>query len=320
MRPDQPMETSFKGLVYLEGSLPDNGDDPAERAPAFLTGAKIASLAICDMRHAAHPPRAPPALVVVALASASPSSYRPSGVVFGFLNTWLLEKGAPQPSQITSQCATVPGVAFGMHLSSKSTLIEVVTDKSVLVGDVLAGPTRGADLSCNHGIGMSLDIGAYTGASSDFAYSTPVRTALVEQRRRMDGELFIDLLLRMAGISGTKPSSAYPPRTPAALQALIERVGSSDLDDLKRHCLAYYLILDQSAGALVPAHGLYSECSADLAAASVEAAKYARDRLVPRHFEYLMRGYWLMDHGQTATSISYFADPSVIADWAPKIL
>ncbi|KAJ2039846.1 hypothetical protein H4S03_001424 [Coemansia sp. S3946] len=320
MRPDQPMATSFKGLVYLEGSLPDNGDDPAERTPALLTGAKIASLAICDMRHDARPPRTPPAVVIVALASASPSSCRPSGVVFGFLNTWALEKGASQPSQITSQCAMVPGVAFGMHLSSKSTLIEVVTDKNVLVGDVLAGPTRGADLSCHHGIGMPLDIGAYTGASSDFAYSTPVRTALVEQRRRMDGELFIDLLLRMAGISGTKPSSAYPPRTPAALQALIERVGSSDLDDLKRHCLAYYLILDQSAGALVSAHDLYSECSADLAAASVEAEKYARDRLVPRHFEYLMRGYWLMDHGQTATSISYFADPSVIADWAPKIL
>ncbi|KAJ2756826.1 hypothetical protein GGI19_000552 [Coemansia pectinata] len=319
-RPDQPMVTAFKGLVRLEGSLSDNGEDPAERTPALLVGAKIASLAIYDMRHEARPPCAPPALVVVALASAGASSYRPSGVVFGFLNSWVFEKGASQLSPMTSQCAAVPGAVFGMHLSSKSTLIEVVTDKNVLVGDVLAGPTSGADLNCHHGIGMPLDIGAYTGASSDFAYSTPVRTALVEQRRRMDGELFIDLLLRMAGISGTKSSSAYPPRTSAALQALIERVGSSDLDDLKRHCLAYYMILDQSAGALVSAHGLYTECNTDLAAASIDAAKYACDRLVPRHFEYLMRGYWLMDHGQTAASISYFADPSVIADWAPKIL
>ncbi|KAJ2894740.1 hypothetical protein IWW38_002483 [Coemansia aciculifera] len=98
------------------------------------------------------------------------------------------------------------------------------------------------------------------------------------------------------------------------------RVGASDLDDLKRHCLAYYLVLDQSAAALVSPHGLYTESNMDPAATNVEAAKYARDQLVPRHFEYLTRGYWLMDHGQTAASISYFVDPSVIADWAPKIL
>ncbi|KAJ2031881.1 hypothetical protein IWW57_000496 [Coemansia sp. S610] len=316
-RPDQPMTSTFKGLVYLEGSLPDISDDASESSSALLTNAKIARLAIYDMQHEV---RAPQALTVVALASASVDSCGLKGDVFGFLNTWVLEKGASQLSQTKSQCATVPGAAFGMHLSSNLAVIEVATDKNVLAGDVLTEAARRADPSCHHGIGMPPDIGAYTGASSDFAYPNPVRTALVEQRRRMDGELFIDLLLSMAGISGAKSSSAYPPRTSAALQALIGRIGSSDLDDLKQHCLVYYLILDHSANALVSEHGLYTEGNTDPTAASAEAATYARDRLVPRNFEYLMRGYWLMDHGQTAASISYFADPSVIADWSPKIL
>ncbi|KAJ2024174.1 hypothetical protein GGI06_001105 [Coemansia sp. S85] len=311
------MTSTFKGLVYLEGSLPDISDDASESSSALLTNAKIARLAIYDMQHEV---RAPQALTVVALASASVDSCGLKGDVFGFLNTWVLEKGASQLSQTKSQCATVPGAAFGMHLSSNLAVIEVATDKNVLAGDVLTEAARGADPSCHHGIGMPPDIGAYTGASSDFAYPNPVRTALVEQRRRMDGELFIDLLLSMAGISGAKSSSAYPPRTSAALQALIGRIGSSDLDDLKQHCLVYYLILDHSANALVSEHGLYTEGNTDPTAASAEAATYARDRLVPRNFEYLMRGYWLMDHGQTAASISYFADPSVIADWSPKIL
>ncbi|KAJ2732781.1 hypothetical protein IW152_003584 [Coemansia sp. BCRC 34962] len=316
-RPDQPMATAFRGLVCLEGSLPDIDDDVAESAGTLLASTKIAQLAIFDMRRE---DRMPQALTVVALANARADSRESKGTVFGFLNTWVLEKGASQLSEMRSQCATVPGAAFGMHLSSKLALIEVVTDKSVLAGDILAEAARGTDLGYSHGIDMPLDIGSYTGVSSDFAYPNPVRTALVEQRRRMDGELFIDLLLSMAGISGAKSSSAYPPRTSAALQALIGRVGSSDLDDLKQHCLVYYLILDHSADALVSDHGMYSEGSTDPTATSAEAAKYARDRLVPRNFEYLMRGYWLMDHGQTAASIAYFADPSVIADWSPKIL
>ncbi|KAJ2630378.1 hypothetical protein GGF44_004100, partial [Coemansia sp. RSA 1694] len=317
-RLDQPMHATFKGLVRIEGSLLDNGAGSAEDTVASLAGATIAQLAIYDMRHEAHPSGTPGPLVIAALASARAGGHKRAE--YGLVNTWALEDGAPQLSQMTSQRAAVPGAVLGMHMSGRSRQIEVVTDKNVLVGGVFADSTKGTDVCSRHGIGMPLDIAAYARDASDFVYTTPVRTALTEQRRRMDGELFIDLLLRMAGISGTKSSSAYPPRTPAAQRALIERVGASDLDDLKRHCLAYYMILDQSAAALVSPQGLYTECSTDLAASNAEAARYARDQLVPRHFEYLTRGYWLMDHGQTAASISYFADPSVIADWAPKIL
>ncbi|KAJ1999477.1 hypothetical protein H4R26_005049, partial [Coemansia thaxteri] len=340
-RSRESMNIAFKGLAHVEGSMCNGGssdDDQPEGPGALLTSAKIVDLAIYDANSDAYSADAARSLVVVALANAcadnappsqtgGSSAYQGCGLlgagharVYGLLSSWILDEQASAPRRTTSQCSSVPGAVFGMHLSTRSTLVEVASDKYVLAGNVLAGPANSASFICQNGTSAPLDISAYISSSGDFAYATSTRAAITEQRRRMDGELFIDLLLRMAGIASTESHSAYPPRTPAALHSLIKRIGSCELDDLKQHCLAYYMILDQSAGALVTDHGLYSVSNTDPPELNMDAAKYAHDRLIPRHFEYLIRGYWLMDHGQTAASILYFADPSVIADWAPKIL
>ncbi|KAJ1888850.1 hypothetical protein LPJ66_008357 [Kickxella alabastrina] len=124
----------------------------------------------------------------------------------------------------------------------------------------------------------------------------------------------------MAGATGGDAASTYPPRSFTEMRAFVERIGASDLDDLKQHCIAYYLLLDLSAAVLVSSHDVYVESDIDPTTLSKAAAKYAADKFIPCHFEYLMRGYWLMDHSQTVVGVSYLADPCVIADWAPKVL
>ncbi|KAJ1888864.1 hypothetical protein LPJ66_008353 [Kickxella alabastrina] len=124
----------------------------------------------------------------------------------------------------------------------------------------------------------------------------------------------------MAGATGGDAASTYPPKSFTEMRGFVERIGASDLDDLKQHCIAYYLLLDMSAAVLVSSHDVYVESDIDPTSLSKAAAKYAADKFIPCHFEYLMRGYWLMDHSQTVVGVSYLADPCVIADWAPKVL
>ncbi|KAJ1796229.1 hypothetical protein LPJ59_003877 [Coemansia sp. RSA 2399] len=208
-----------------------------------------------------------------------------------------------------------------MSVSGKLCQVEVVTDRNVFVGDSLLRSSAGAG-GVRLGDRMPMCTGKYLEVADRFAYSSQVRHALAEQRKQMDGELFIDILLQMAGISANKRdgTSVYPPKSPTEQRRFVDSIGSSDLDDLKKHCIAYYLVLDNAAGSLVSSSKTYAECETDPIAENALAASYAKEALIPRHFEFLMRGYWLMDHGQTTASISYLSDPIVIADWAPKIL
>ncbi|KAJ2620951.1 hypothetical protein GGI26_004557 [Coemansia sp. RSA 1358] len=244
------------------------------------------------------------------------------GVTHGLFNAWDLGDDYSRLLPVSSQSILGSGVILGMSISGKASQVEVVSDRRLFVGDSLGKSMQDAGVGVQPGVSMLQYLSKCIDKANKFAYSPHVRHALSEQRRRMDGELFIDLLLRMAGISeaGRSSDSAYPPRTQAEQHRFIERVGSSDLDDLKQHCIGYYLILDQSSEALVSSNDVYVEGNTDLSTENEMAASYVRETLIPRHFEYLMRGYWLMDHGQTAASIAYLSDPSVIADWAPKVL
>ncbi|KAJ2644936.1 hypothetical protein GGH99_008337, partial [Coemansia sp. RSA 1285] len=91
----------------------------------------------------------------------------------------------------------------------------------------------------------------------------------------------------------------------------IARIDSSDLDNLKKHCIVYYLVLDYAADHLVSSNGTYAEFEDDsLAHVNSLAMRYANETIIPRHFVYLMRGYWLMDHGQITAGVSYLSDPT----------
>ncbi|KAI8321417.1 hypothetical protein GQ54DRAFT_261777 [Martensiomyces pterosporus] len=295
-RSEPSLHTAHIGVASFQAPHLDEDSAAQDARAKLLASASVVDMAMRDMRSSIDSAEGPQGIIVSALASAG-------AVTCGVLCTWSIEAQSLVLAGSVSQIATPPEQMLGMRIAGKSAQVEVVTSKHILVCDALDERFRQPpSLSC--GIGLPLDASGYAGSASRFAYQPRIRSALAEQRRRMDGELFIDLLLRMAGVAGVGSASAYPPRTPAEQRTLVERIGSSDLDDLKQHCIVYYLLLDLDESAIP----------------NSTAVAYARDMLVPRHFEYLMRGYWLMDHGQTAAGVSYLADPSVIADWAPKIL
>ncbi|KAJ2452689.1 hypothetical protein EV183_002748 [Coemansia sp. RSA 2336] len=216
---------------------------------------------------------------------------------------WVFDKQSASLREVVRQATA--DVALGMHISGCAQQVEVVTSRKLLLGATLA-PQPALDLET--------DELAWLNASNSFAYAASVRQATLAQRKRMDGELFIDLLLHMAGTR----RSAYPPRTAADQRALVARVTDSDLDPMKQQCILYYLALDTGSGALV-VDKEYVEQDTDASQNEV-ADQYVQDVRLPRHFTYLMRGYWLMDHAQVTAGIPYLADPSVVADWAFKIL
>ncbi|KAJ1962019.1 hypothetical protein GGI12_002915 [Dipsacomyces acuminosporus] len=312
----------------------DEDSDALESDAWLLANASIVDLAMFDLRSAADSTGAPQGIFVSSLANASspsskddkhPRNFGPrslgpsSSATCGITCTWLIEAESLELVGSATRVTSPPERMLGMRITGRSAQIEVVTDKHILICDAIDDAYNN-ESGCGCGIGLPLDTSRYIEAGGRFAYQPHIRNALAEQRRRMDGELFIDLLLRMAGIAGMGSASAYPPRTPAEQRTLVERIGASELDDLKQNCILYYLLLDLSAEPLVSAHGSYIEAADESAIESSVAFEYAHDMLIPRHFEYLMRGYWLMDHGQTSVGVSYLADPSVIADWAPKIL
>ncbi|KAJ2844793.1 hypothetical protein IWW36_005042, partial [Coemansia brasiliensis] len=216
---------------------------------------------------------------------------------------WAFDRQTASLREVIRQ--DIPDATLGMHISGHGQQVEVVTPRKLLLGTTLA-PQPALDLET--------DELAWLNASDAFVYASSVRQATLAQRKRMDGELFIDLLLHMAGTR----RSAYPPRTAADQRALVARVTDSDLDPVKQQCILYYLALDTGAAALV-VDKEYVEQDADASQSEV-ADQYVQAVRLPRHFAYLMRGYWLLDHAQVAAGIPYLADPSVVADWAFKIL
>ncbi|KAJ2658394.1 hypothetical protein IWW48_004069 [Coemansia sp. RSA 1200] len=253
------------------------------------------------------------------------STYTPeSGMTHGLFNAWqLLVNGAMETKALSYQSISGSDMVLGMNVSGKLSQVEVVTDRRVFIGDSLSKSVLSADdgSTCS-GESVTACAKKYLGIDDRFAYPLQVRRALAEQRRQMDGELFIDILLHMAGISSSEKDghSVYPPKSPAEQSRFIARIDSSDLDNLKKHCIVYYLVLDYAADHLVSSNGTYAEFEDDsLAPVNSLAMRYANKTIIPRHFVYLMRGYWLMDHGQINASVSYLSDPTVIADWAPKI-
>ncbi|KAJ1956563.1 hypothetical protein EC988_001281 [Linderina pennispora] len=241
--------------------------------------------------------------------------------VVAAVSTWQVDDQQLTQCYTASQVVAGSERVLGMRTLGQHVQIEVATDRHLLAGDILSSNGIVEDPATQFGLGVPLSISGYIDIDEQFPYTPAVRNAVFEQRQRMGGELFIDLLLGMAGVStGPESGSAYPPRTPAEERQFIETIGQSDIDGLKQHSIAYYFLLDTGMAAMPATQGTFVEQHKDTTAMSSEAQAYAQDMLIPRHFVYLVRGFWLMDHGEIAVGLSYLSDPSVVADWAPKIL
>ncbi|KAJ1664352.1 hypothetical protein EV178_004158 [Coemansia sp. RSA 1646] len=313
-------------------------DGQQQTVDRIVANAEVIGLKIHDMRNTvplANATTDAPTIVIAALACSSAddgkkasssrrrsTSTLGSGMIHGLFNAWGLSvDGTLETRALSCQSIVGPDVILGMSVSGKLSQVEVVTDRKVFIGDSLLRSISSAG-GVRLGDRMPMCTSKYLEVADRFAYSSQVRHALAEQRKQMGGELFIDILLHMAGIYAGERDGAgvYPPKTPTEQRRFIDRINSSDFDDLKKHCITYYLVLDNAAGSLVSSNRTYTECESDPIMGNSLATDYANEALIPRHFEYLMRGYWLMDHGQTAASIAYLSDPIVIADWAPKII
>ncbi|KAJ1343131.1 hypothetical protein BSLG_002157 [Batrachochytrium salamandrivorans] len=131
---------------------------------------------------------------------------------------------------------------------------------------------------------------------NQFPYTPEISRSIQSSRLAMDGELFVDKLLSLFGISG---SAVYPPSNPNDLESLFEEVLSSTaMDLLPKHCVIYYLLLD------------YGNISSE----------YARMWGISDPFLTSIRGYWEMDHDRFQIGALLLSDPSIELDWVSKVL
>ncbi|KAG9295406.1 hypothetical protein G9A89_013435 [Geosiphon pyriformis] len=127
-------------------------------------------------------------------------------------------------------------------------------------------------------------------------YNSTAVSLIKHRQQQMDGELFIHLLLRYAEID----PSLYPPADQEALQKLADAIyNSSKLDELKSHCLMYYILKD---------FDLHTY------------QKFAERYLIPYNWMSLMDGFWFLDQWRFEEAIRFLGEPEVKVDFDIKVV
>ncbi|KAI5776862.1 nuclear pore complex assembly-domain-containing protein [Geopyxis carbonaria] len=122
-------------------------------------------------------------------------------------------------------------------------------------------------------------------------------STITTNRTTHGGTLLFDRLLAIAAL----PPSSYPPRSLSQLQALITEIYTlPTLDTLKKHSLAYYLILDS-----------FTLDAAPTSAAADYADRFRRGVLLPDAYVDLMRGVWSLDNLRLADAVRHLCTPGV---------
>ncbi|KAI8899601.1 nuclear pore complex assembly-domain-containing protein [Globomyces pollinis-pini] len=141
---------------------------------------------------------------------------------------------------------------------------------------------------------------------SQFPYKNQMGKSIVEMRKLLNGELFIDKFL---GIFGVDPK-LYPPHDIGQLELLFNAINSNGEQPLVlKHCAIYYLLQDYN-----PRHAKH-----------VNFAKFVS---LSKPYLLAMNGFWDMDHDKPTEAIQFLTDPSVDLsdtanldlDWSNKII
>ncbi|TXT07258.1 hypothetical protein VHUM_03428 [Vanrija humicola] len=138
----------------------------------------------------------------------------------------------------------------------------------------------------------------------------------IEARRSAspDGKLFYDRLLSFASLDGP---ALYPPSSPSGFRRLLHAIHTAPIDRLKRDCFVYYLVRDGDAQPDMDVDDGASSSSAS----SSRARAFARARCLPRTWQTLMDGYWLLDNGRYEEGVAALRDPGLPAvDFVPSIV
>ncbi|CAG8493594.1 4982_t:CDS:2 [Ambispora gerdemannii] len=121
--------------------------------------------------------------------------------------------------------------------------------------------------------------------SKPWPYTHPVVNSIKYRQNQMDGELFIHLLLKFAGVE----PSLYPPVERATLKELSNAIYSSTkINELQSHCLMYYILRDWNM------HHKF-------------AVRYA----IPYGWMSLMDGFWSLDQWRFEEAIRFLGEPEV---------
>lgn len=105
-----------------------------------------------------------------------------------------------------------------------------------------------------------------------FPWADTRRDAVIRRREEeMDGELFFDALLRLAGIDA---HAVYPPRDVPSFHHLVNAILDTAWDDFQQSCLIYYLLRHWEDGREKP---------------------FAQSKMLPPQFMFVSDAYYLLD-------------------------
>ncbi|KAK9453940.1 nuclear pore complex assembly-domain-containing protein [Dipodascopsis uninucleata] len=131
-----------------------------------------------------------------------------------------------------------------------------------------------------------------------FPYSAQFRNHLQEQRSKLEGRLFFDVLSSMIA-SVHNVQNLYPPRDLKDLHDLYLEIANSQSDILKKHCLLYYILKD------------YDLRTAD---------DYASDTLIPEGHRMLIDGVYALDRFMFSDAFNYLTHPTCHLQLTEKVL
>ncbi|KAG8747198.1 hypothetical protein FRC10_001814 [Ceratobasidium sp. 414] len=123
------------------------------------------------------------------------------------------------------------------------------------------------------------------------------RDAIIRRRdEEMDGELFFDALLKLAGIDA---HSLYPPRDVPTFHHLVNAILDTSWDDFQQSCLIYYLLRHWEDGREKP---------------------FAQSKLLPPQFMFVSDAYYLLDVDRSEEAVPYLCDSRVLHEFTSKIM
>ncbi|KAK6952709.1 hypothetical protein Daesc_005002 [Daldinia eschscholtzii] len=140
------------------------------------------------------------------------------------------------------------------------------------------------------------------GSLDPFPYDRKVIQHLESSRRRLDGSLFIDRVMKALNLS--KAASHYPPKNSDALRQLYSQICETKNASIHHKLsVVFYLLLD-----------------VDDRNGSNRAESHAQRTSMPKNYRIFMKGLWHMDALQFDLALQYLTHPSLQPDFVDDII
>ncbi|KAK2628969.1 hypothetical protein QTJ16_002072 [Diplocarpon rosae] len=134
------------------------------------------------------------------------------------------------------------------------------------------------------------------------AYDEHTVSELIENRKALDGSLFIDRVMKMLGI--VRPPKYFPPKDNKALRTLHKNIVESSGADHHKLSVLYYLLL------------IFDSLTSQRAYSTALEQK----SFLPPSYVLYMKGLWHLDRQEFELALQYLTHPSLIPTFADEIL